>query len=83
MDIATALGLLAGVGVLAALILMGGDLRMFVDSHAFRPARARRRASPPGSPGAFRLRRLPTREPPGGHASRPGFPPAEPVLVRA
>ena len=51
MDIATALGLLAGVGVLAALILMGGDLRMFVDSHAFRPARARRRAAqrPPGA----------------------------------
>jgi chemotaxis protein MotA len=35
MDISTALGLLAGLGVLATLILMGGDLRMFVDSHAF------------------------------------------------
>ncbi|MEZ5785570.1 MAG: MotA/TolQ/ExbB proton channel family protein [Xanthobacteraceae bacterium] len=35
MDIATVLGLLAGAAVLAALILMGGDLRMFVDSHAF------------------------------------------------
>ena len=35
MDIATGLGLLAGAFVLAALIMMGGDLRMFLDSHAF------------------------------------------------
>ena len=35
MDIATGLGLLAGAGVLASLILMGGDIRMFLDSHAF------------------------------------------------
>src|SRR6202162_3842379 len=35
MDIATTLGLRAGAGVLATLILMGGDLRMFVDAHAF------------------------------------------------
>ena len=35
MDISTALGLLAGLIVLATLILMGGDLRMFVDIHAF------------------------------------------------
>lgn len=35
MDITTVVGLLAGAAVLAALILMGGDLRMFVDSHAF------------------------------------------------
>ena len=35
MDIATGLGLLAGAVVLVTLILMGGDLRMFVDSHAF------------------------------------------------
>jgi len=34
MDIATGLGLLAGAGVLVTLILMGGDLRMFVDAHA-------------------------------------------------
>src|SRR3972149_293156 len=34
MDIATSLGLLAGAGVMAVLILMGGDLRMFVDYHA-------------------------------------------------
>ena len=34
MDIATSLGLLAGVVVLATLILMGGDLRMFLDAHA-------------------------------------------------
>jgi chemotaxis protein MotA len=35
MDIATGLGLVAGSLVLASLILMGGDLRMFADSHAF------------------------------------------------
>ncbi|MBK5962269.1 flagellar motor protein PomA [Rhodoplanes elegans] len=35
MDISTALGLVAGLIVLATLILMGGDLRMFVDIHAF------------------------------------------------
>ena len=35
MDIATALGLLAGALVMAALILMGGNLTMFLDSHAF------------------------------------------------
>ena len=34
MDIATTLGLLAGAAVLCTLILMGGDLRMFVDAHA-------------------------------------------------
>ncbi|HTS42545.1 MAG TPA: MotA/TolQ/ExbB proton channel family protein [Xanthobacteraceae bacterium] len=34
MDIATGLGLLAGACVLVTLILMGGDLRMFVDAHA-------------------------------------------------
>jgi chemotaxis protein MotA len=33
-DIATGLGLLAGAVVLATLILMGGDLRMFLDVHA-------------------------------------------------
>jgi chemotaxis protein MotA len=35
MDISTGLGLVAGAIVLAVLILMGGDLRMFVDMHAF------------------------------------------------
>ena len=35
MDIATGLGLIAGGIVLVSLILMGGDLRMFADSHAF------------------------------------------------
>jgi chemotaxis protein MotA len=35
MDIATGLGLLAGAAVLLTLILMGGDVRMFVDAHAF------------------------------------------------
>jgi len=34
MDIATGLGLLASACVLATLILLGGDLRMFADSHA-------------------------------------------------
>src|SRR5438309_3744778 len=34
MDIATGLGLIAGAIVLATLILMGGDLRMFLDAHA-------------------------------------------------
>jgi chemotaxis protein MotA len=35
MDIATGLGLIAGVIVLVTLILMGGDLGMFIDVHAF------------------------------------------------
>src|SRR4051812_2111193 len=35
MDIATALGLVAGGLVVTSLILMGGDLRMFMDYHAF------------------------------------------------
>jgi chemotaxis protein MotA len=35
MDIATGLGLLAGAIVLVSLILMGGELGMFLDSHAF------------------------------------------------
>jgi chemotaxis protein MotA len=35
MDIATGLGLVAGGMVVVSLILMGGDLRMFLDSHAF------------------------------------------------
>src|SRR5712691_5091559 len=34
MDIATGLGLLAGVVVLCTLILMGGSLGMFLDAHA-------------------------------------------------
>ena len=34
MDIATSLGLLAGVLVVCAVILMGGDLHMFVSEHA-------------------------------------------------
>jgi Flagellar motor component len=34
MDISTGLGLLAGAGVLATLILLGGDMRMFADMHA-------------------------------------------------
>lgn len=35
MDFATGLGLVAGLAVLAAMILMGGDLGMFLDMHAF------------------------------------------------
>ena len=35
MDISTGLGLLAGAIVLCTLILLGGDLRMFLDLHAF------------------------------------------------
>jgi chemotaxis protein MotA len=35
MDIATGLGLIAGVIVLVTLILMGGELGMFLDVHAF------------------------------------------------
>ena len=34
MDIATGLGLLAGGFVLVSLILMGGELSMFADTHA-------------------------------------------------
>ena len=35
MDISTGLGLVFGGIVLVALIMMGGDLRMFLDMHAF------------------------------------------------
>ena len=35
MDIATSLGLLCGAGVVTLVILMGGDLHMFVSEHAF------------------------------------------------
>jgi chemotaxis protein MotA len=35
MDIATGLGLLSGLAVLCTMILMGGDLGMFLDMHAF------------------------------------------------
>ena len=34
MDIATALGFVLGIGVVLLLVLLGGDLGMFVDSHA-------------------------------------------------
>ena len=34
MDFATGIGLVAGAVVLATLIMMGGDLRMFADTHA-------------------------------------------------
>ena len=35
MDIATSLGLIGGAIVLCTLIMMGGDLKMFLDTHAF------------------------------------------------
>jgi flagellar motor component MotA len=35
MDISTGLGLLAGVSVVSVVILMGGNLEMFVSEHAF------------------------------------------------
>src|ERR1700688_492159 len=35
MDIATSLGLLCGIGVVGLVIMMGGDLHMFVSEHAF------------------------------------------------
>ncbi len=35
MDIATSLGLVAGIGVVSLVIMMGGDLHMFVSEHAF------------------------------------------------
>src|SRR5712675_345134 len=34
MDIATSLGLVAGAIVLVVLIMMGGDIKMFLDAHA-------------------------------------------------
>src|ERR1700730_9063514 len=34
MDIATALGLVAGIVVVATMVLMGGDLHMFFSEHA-------------------------------------------------
>jgi len=46
MDIATSVGLIAGILVVVTLILMGGDLGMFYDVHAviiFSAARSRRR----------------------------------------
>lgn len=35
MDISTGLGLVFGGNVLVTLIMMGGDLKMFLDVHAF------------------------------------------------
>ena len=34
MDLSTGIGLVAGIGVIVTLILMGGDLGMFYDVHA-------------------------------------------------
>ena len=76
MDIATALGLVAGVIVIATLILMGGDFRMFYDIHAIIiifggsfaatlirfPIAAMLHGLPLGIKFAFQLRSIGTRE---------------------
>jgi chemotaxis protein MotA len=76
MDISTGLGLMAGAAVLASLILMGGDLRMFLDSHAFIaifggafaatlirfPVASMFHGLPLGAKYAFTLRRMSQRE---------------------
>jgi chemotaxis protein MotA len=76
MDISTALGLAAGAMVTASLILMGGDLGMFADSHAFIvifggsfaatlirfPLSAIFHGMPLGAKFAFTLRRMGSRE---------------------
>jgi chemotaxis protein MotA len=76
MDISTGLGLLAGALVVASLILMGGDLRMFADYHAFIvifggsfaatlirfPLNAMFHGLPLGAKFAFTMRRMTTRE---------------------
>ena len=64
MDIAIGLGLLAGAGVLATLIMLGGDLRMFADMHAAIVIRSPRSStgyrSAPGN--AFSLRCMSQRD---------------------
>jgi len=76
MDIATSLGLLAGVIVIAVLILLGGDFRMFYDVHAIIvifggsfaatlirfPLSAIFHGLPLGAKYAFTLRRITQRE---------------------
>jgi chemotaxis protein MotA len=76
MDIATSLGLAAGVGVIALVILMGGDLHMFVNEHAAIlifggcfsatlirfPLAAIFHGMPLGAKFAFTMRRMSTRE---------------------
>jgi chemotaxis protein MotA len=76
MDITTALGLVAGAIVTVTLILMGGDLRMFLDLHAFIvifggafsatlirfPLTAMLHGLPLGMKFAFTLRRMTQRE---------------------
>lgn len=76
MDIATSLGLAAGCGVIALVILMGGDLHMFVNEHAAIlifggcfsatlirfPLAAIFHGMPLGAKFAFTMRRMSTRE---------------------
>jgi chemotaxis protein MotA len=76
MDIATGLGLFAGAIVVGSLILMGGDLRMFLDYHAFIaifggsfaatlirfPLTAMFHGLPLGARFAFTMRRMTTRD---------------------
>src|ERR1700740_2768724 len=76
MDISTGLGLFAGAVVLCTLILMGGDLRMFLDAHAAIvifggsfaatlirfPLNAIFHGLPLGARFAFTVRRMPQRE---------------------
>jgi chemotaxis protein MotA len=76
MDITTAIGLLAGAIVTVSLIMMGGDVRMFLDIHAFIvifggafaatlirfPLSAILHGLPLGAKYAFTLRRMSQRE---------------------
>ncbi len=76
MDIATSLGLLAGLIVISTLILMGGDFRMFYDIHAIIiifggsfaatlirfPLSAMLHGSPLGAKFAFTMRRTTARD---------------------
>jgi chemotaxis protein MotA len=76
MDLTTGLGLLAGIGVLVSLILMGGDLRQFYDVHALIvifggaaaatlirfPLRSILHGLPMGMKYAFTMRRMTQRE---------------------
>src|SRR6478672_7639830 len=84
MDITTTLGLVAGAIVLCAMILMGGDLHMFVSEHAILvifggafsatlirfPLSTILHGLPIGARFAFTMRRWTSRELPRSPASR-------------